>query len=307
MVPVEVGDGLAEFGQPDCTRVGQGTTVGGIACRREEGGRTVYYAPEEISREAERALLTADGGAVEIGRVVKMSKSKKNVVDPDTIVARYGADAVRWFMLSDSPPERDVEWTAAGAEAASKFLGRLWRLAEDSGAGNAGDREDEALTRATHRAIDEITRAIEGFSDGSVPVLVATDIAARGIDVADVSLVVHIDPPAEHKAYLHRAGRTARGGAAGTVVTLVMDEQRKEVSALINKAGVTATEHDISSRDIPAGAPVLKEVTGARKPNGPALPPPGQATPQNQAKPAKKKSPSQRRRPGSRNTRRRGR
>ena len=137
--------------------------------------------------------------------------------------------------------------------------------------------------------------------------LVATDIAARGIDVADVSLVVHIDPPAEHKAYLHRAGRTARGGAAGTVVTLVMDEQREEVSALINKAGVTATEHDISSRDNPAGAPVLKEVTGARKPNGPALPPPGQATPQNQAKPAKKKSPSQRRHPGSRKTRRRGR
>ena len=113
--------------------------------------------------------------------------------------------------------------------------------------------------RAAHRATDEVTRAIEGFSDGSVPVLVATDIAARGIDVADVSLVVHIEPPAEHKAYLHRAGRTARGGAAGTVVTLVMDEQREEISALINKAGVTATEHDISERDNPAGAPALKE------------------------------------------------
>ena len=148
------------------------------------------------------------------------------------------------------------------------------------------------------------TRAIEGFADGSIPVLVATDIAARGIDIADVSLVVHVDPPAEHKAYLHRAGRTARGGAAGTVITLVMDEQRKEVDALIKKAGVTATEHDISHRDNPAGAPILKEITGARKPNGPALPPPGQAAPQKPAK-SVKKSNFQRRRSGGKVARRR--
>jgi len=148
------------------------------------------------------------------------------------------------------------------------------------------------------------TRAIEGFADGSIPVVVATDIAARGIDIADVSLVVHVDPPAEHKSYLHRAGRTARGGAAGTVVTLVMDEQRKEVAALIKKAGVTATEHDISHRDNPAGSPILKEVTGARKPNGPALPPPGQAAPQQPAKPVKKSN-SQRRRSDGKVARRR--
>ena len=74
-----------------------------------------------------------------------------------------------------------------------------------------------------------------------------------------------------------------------------MDEQRKEVSALIKKAGVTATEHDISHRDNPAGAPVLKEITGARKPNGPALPPPGQDAPQKPTKPVKKSN-SQRRR-----------
>ena len=148
------------------------------------------------------------------------------------------------------------------------------------------------------------TRAIEGFADGSIPVLVATDIAARGIDIADVSLVVHVDPPAEHKAYLHRAGRTARGGAAGTVITLVMDEQRKEVAALIKKAGVTATEHDISHRDNPAGAPILKEITGARKPNGPALPPPGHAASQKPAQPVKKSN-SQRRRSGGKVARRR--
>ena len=90
-----------------------------------------------------------------------MSKSKKNVVDPVDIVANFGADTARWFMLSDSPPERDVEWTASGAEASAKFLTRVHRLAEDSG---AEDRGDPDLTRAAHRAIDEVTRAIDGFA-----------------------------------------------------------------------------------------------------------------------------------------------
>ncbi|WP_301924542.1 DEAD/DEAH box helicase [Corynebacterium glaucum] len=115
------------------------------------------------------------------------------------------------------------------------------------------------------------TRAIEGFSDGTTPVLVATDIAARGIDINDVSLVVHVDPPAEHKAYLHRAGRTARAGTSGTVVTLVMDEQRKEVDQLLKKAGVDAPTVRV--------APMSEElvnITGARTPEGAPLPPPGQ-------------------------------
>ena len=116
------------------------------------------------------------------------------------------------------------------------------------------------------------TRAIEGFADGSLPVLVATDIAARGIDISDVSLVVHIDPPAEHKAYLHRAGRTARAGTSGTVVTLVMDEQRKDVDQLLRKAGVEAKKVQVA-----AGSAELAKITGAREPNGDPLPPPGQA------------------------------
>lgn len=116
------------------------------------------------------------------------------------------------------------------------------------------------------------TRAIEGFADGSIPVLVATDIAARGIDISDVSLVVHIDPPAEHKAYLHRAGRTARAGTSGTVVTLVMDDQRKEVDQLLRKAGVDATKVEVR-----AGDAELAKITGARKPTGNPLPPPGQS------------------------------
>ncbi|MBA1836106.1 DEAD/DEAH box helicase [Corynebacterium wankanglinii] len=115
------------------------------------------------------------------------------------------------------------------------------------------------------------TRALEGFADGSTPVLVATDIAARGIDVDDVSLVVHVDPPAEHKAYLHRAGRTARAGTSGTVVTLVMDEQAKEVAQLLRKAGVDAPELKVAPM-----SETLVTITGARTPEGAPLPPPGQ-------------------------------
>ena len=86
------------------------------------------------------------------------------------------------------------------------------------------------------------TRAIEEFSDGRATVLVATDIAARGIDIKGVDLVVHIDPPAEHKAYVHRAGRTARAGEAGTVLTLTTAETRRETEQMMRKAGVSPTE-----------------------------------------------------------------
>ncbi len=119
---------------------------------RKTGGKTVYYAPDEISREAERALLKDDGGEVEIGRVIKMSKSKKNVVDPDTIVDTYGADAVRWFMLSDSPPERDLPWSEAGIEGCSRFVHRLWRLFGAVRCRCSG-RPIKALDRQVHQTV----------------------------------------------------------------------------------------------------------------------------------------------------------
>ena len=133
------------------------------------------------------------------------------------------------------------------------------------------------------------TNALAGFADGSVPVLVATDIAARGIDIDDVSLVVHVDPPAEHKAYLHRAGRTARAGTSGTVVTLVMDEQRKEVEGLMRKAGVDAPETRVT-----VDSDVLAKITGARVPSGTPLPPPGQQQPRKQPSQARRGQQSRR-------------
>ena len=94
-----------------------------------------------------------------------MSKSKKNVVDPVTIIGQYGADTARWFILSDSPPERDVEWTAAGAEAAHKHLARVFRIAAEAADSTAPETDaDAALAKATHRAIHDVTRGIEGFA-----------------------------------------------------------------------------------------------------------------------------------------------
>jgi superfamily II DNA/RNA helicase len=84
-------------------------------------------------------------------------------------------------------------------------------------------------------------RNLAAFAAGRADTLVATDIAARGIHVDDVSLVIHADPPEEHKAYLHRSGRTARAGASGTVVTLMTDKQRRSVRALTKQAGIFPT------------------------------------------------------------------
>ena len=94
------------------------------------------------------------------GRIEKMSKSKRNTVDPEPILAKYGADAVRWFMLSDSPPERDLEWSEASIEGASRFVQRVWRLATSS---KAAEGEDLELKRKLHRTIAAVGEAIDNL------------------------------------------------------------------------------------------------------------------------------------------------
>jgi superfamily II DNA/RNA helicase len=107
------------------------------------------------------------------------------------------------------------------------------------------------------------TRTLAEFREGTLDVLVATDVAARGIHVDDVSLVVHVDPPKDSKDYLHRAGRTARAGSTGTVVTLVLPKQRKSTTIMMKKAGVEPGQLRVRPDD-----PALAELTGARKPSG---------------------------------------
>ena len=138
----------------------QGMVTHEIYQTRDAQGRPVYHFPEEV----ENGVLRATGARVEVIPSAKMSKSKKNVVDPVNIVAQYGADTARWFVLSDSPPERDVEWTAAGAEAASRHLSRVWRLAADAAAATDGPQPGDAdLNRALHKTIHEVTQGIESF------------------------------------------------------------------------------------------------------------------------------------------------
>ena len=130
--------------------------------------KKTWYTPDDVAIDNGEAKLRSTGEKVFIGPSVKMSKSKKNVVDPDDIIDQYGADTARWFVMSDSPPERDVEWTAAGADAAWKHLQRVWRMAYELGESNDASTTDpkevQALQRAMHRAIDEVTSGIESFA-----------------------------------------------------------------------------------------------------------------------------------------------
>ncbi|MEX6632754.1 leucine--tRNA ligase [Hyphococcus lacteus] len=136
---------------------------------RDEKGNWVL--PEDVIIEKGTARRLDDGSSVKIGPIEKMSKSKKNVVSPEAIAAQYGADAARWFMLSDSPPERDVEWTDSGVEGAWRLINRVWDTVS-AGASAAQNVDlskpnvtdaDKPLRQATHSAIAGITDDIEHF------------------------------------------------------------------------------------------------------------------------------------------------
>ncbi len=138
----------------------QGMVTHEIYQTRDAKGRPVYHLPEDV----EDGKLKATGEEIEIIPSAKMSKSKKNVVDPVSIISAFGADTARWFVLSDSPPERDVEWTAAGAEAAHKHLSRVHRIASEINASdNPSSAEDEALLREMHKTIHDVTGGVESF------------------------------------------------------------------------------------------------------------------------------------------------
>jgi leucyl-tRNA synthetase len=109
-----------------------------------------WVGPDDIERRDGGLFEKGSGLPIEVGRVEKMSKSKKNTVDPEPIVDQYGADAVRWFVLSDSPPERDLPWSESGIEGAWRFVQRLWRLIESDDAAKA-EGEDIALRKLCHR------------------------------------------------------------------------------------------------------------------------------------------------------------
>jgi leucyl-tRNA synthetase len=145
----------------------------GMVCHETyRAGDGTWLLPEEVERTAAGAVRLSDKSPVEVGRSEKMSKSKKNVVDPDQIIRDYGADTARWFMLSDSPPERDLEWTEAGVTGAWRFQQRLHRIVTEAmtdlpavGAAKPPSLSDAAteLRRAAHKTVAGVATDIEAF------------------------------------------------------------------------------------------------------------------------------------------------
>jgi len=133
-----------------------------------------WLSPADVvvsGMDVRTAKHATTGAPVVIGSIEKMSKSKKNVVDPDEIVATYGADTARWFMLSDSPPERDVQWTDAGVDGASRFVQRIWKLVNDalelfeqsSDAPDMADADIAEIRKLVHRTVANVAGEIEGL------------------------------------------------------------------------------------------------------------------------------------------------
>jgi leucyl-tRNA synthetase len=136
-------------------------TQGMVTHQTYQDAKGSWLSPDQVRREGDVWTIIDSGAPAVAGRIEKMSKSKKNVVDPDDIVDQYGADAVRWFMLSDSPPERDLEWSEAGIEGCWRFVQRLWRLTSQvSGA----DGADKALDHKTHQVIAGVGADIEALA-----------------------------------------------------------------------------------------------------------------------------------------------
>ncbi len=204
--------------------------------------------------------------------------------DVATLVRRYLTDPVTRSVASATAQVETMEHhvlivdTAAKPRIVSEIAARDGRTILFVRTKHGVDRLVKTLRRdgiaagALHggKAQNARNRAIAEFKAGQTPVLVATDVAARGIHIDDVSLVVHVDPPGEPKDYLHRAGRTARAGDSGTVVTMVTPPERRDVDRLTRLAGVRATQTEVRSGDA-----ALARITGARPPSGvPIIEPP---------------------------------
>ncbi len=137
-------------------------TQGMVTHETYRAGDGSWLSPDEVRQQGEDWLRIENGTPVTPGRVEKMSKSKKNVVDPAEITLRYGADALRWFMLSDSPPERDLPWSASGIEGCHRFVQRLWRLFAQFDPDVTG--EDKPLARKMHQTIAAVAADFEALA-----------------------------------------------------------------------------------------------------------------------------------------------
>jgi superfamily II DNA/RNA helicase len=228
-----------------------------------------------------RILAATPGG----GQRLFFSATLDNGVDK--LVQRFLRDAVSHSVDEvNAPPSTMTHhvFHVAGAEAKKDLVHRL-----ASGTGrrilfmrtkHQARKLARQLTESGVPAVDlhgnlsqpVRDRNLAAFTAGEARVLVATDIAARGVHVDGVELVVHVDPPAEHKAYLHRSGRTARAGNAGDVVTIVLPEQRKETQTLMRRAGITVKPQQVAADSAPVQE-LAGEIAPLRAPAPPAAAP----------------------------------
>ena len=162
---------LSRVGYLDLDEPFAGLMTQGMVCHqtfKDKDGKWLF--PTEVSKESDQWVETATGIIADAGRIEKMSKSKRNVVDPESIIETYGADTARLFMLSDSPPERDMEWTESGVEGASRFLKRVWGLTHDDKLAAFGTPVPSTLgesalaaMRMAHKSILALSADIENF------------------------------------------------------------------------------------------------------------------------------------------------
>lgn len=223
----------------------------GMVCHetyRANDGR--WLTPDEINKDGDAAVELASGQPIRLGRSEKMSKSKKNVVDPEAILDTYGADTARLFMMSDSPPDRDLEWTESGVEGAWRYINRLWRLLDEPSV-PLGDKDvgepttfggpATDLRRAAHKAIDGVSEDLEKFHFNRAVARIREltnalgDVKAGGADMAWAyregleALVRLIGPIAPHIAEelwsrLGHAGLLADAPWPKADAALVIDE-----------------------------------------------------------------------------------
>ena len=201
----------------------------GMVCHetyKSADGKWLY--PEELTfHDDGPPTKTDDGSPVAVGRSESMSKSKKNVVDPGSIIDQYGADTARWFMLSDSPPERDLEWTESGVQGAWRFTNRLWRLVlgamdelDPANAGGSDGKGDAALRRAIHKTIIAVSedldalrfnRAVARLYEFTNTLTDRKDVGGETLRQAVETLVRLLAPMMPHLAeeLWHRLGHTS--------------------------------------------------------------------------------------------------
>ncbi|MEO7564263.1 MAG: leucine--tRNA ligase [Sphingomicrobium sp.] len=196
---------LKHMGQIGLTEPFAGLFAQGMVTHETyRAGDGSWLSPGEVRKDGDDWVHIESGHPVAPGRIEKMSKSRRNTIAPEPILEKYGADALRWFMLSDSPAERDLEWSEAGIEGASRFVQRVWRLANSIGSSSG---TDAALDRRLNRAVAAVGEAIEGLQFNKaiaqlyeLVTAIEKAPASQSRDVAIRALILLVAPMAPHLA-----------------------------------------------------------------------------------------------------------